>query len=45
MIVTVRGRAVTVMGFTVSGGKILTIDAIADPDRVRRFTPPVLTWE
>jgi RNA polymerase sigma-70 factor (ECF subfamily) len=45
VIVTVQGRAVTVMGFIVSGGKILTIDAIADPDRVRRFTPPVLTWE
>jgi RNA polymerase sigma factor (sigma-70 family) len=45
VIVTVRGRAVTVMGFTVSGGKILTIDAIVDPDRVRRFTPPVLTGE
>jgi RNA polymerase sigma-70 factor (ECF subfamily) len=45
VIVTMRGRAITVMGFTVSDGKILTIDAIADPDRVSRVAPPVLTGE
>lgn len=45
VIVTMRGRPITVMGFTVSAGKILTIDAIADPDRVGRLAPPVLTRE
>jgi hypothetical protein len=27
----------TVMGFTVAEGKIVEIDAIADPERVRRI--------
>ncbi len=31
------GRPVTVMAFTVSGGKIVAIDGIADPDRLRRL--------
>ncbi len=30
------------MGFTVVDGKILEIDAIADPERVRRIAAPVL---
>jgi hypothetical protein len=34
VVVTVRGRPLTVIGFAVSGGKIPAIDAIADPDRV-----------
>jgi RNA polymerase sigma factor (sigma-70 family) len=34
VVVTLRGRPVTVMGFTVTRGKIAAIDAIADPDRV-----------
>jgi hypothetical protein len=33
----------TVMGFTVAGGKIAEIDAIADPERVRRITAAVGT--
>jgi RNA polymerase sigma factor (sigma-70 family) len=37
VIVTRRGRPVTVMGFTVTDGKIAEIDAIADPVRVRRI--------
>jgi RNA polymerase sigma-70 factor (ECF subfamily) len=37
VIVTRRGRPVTVMGFTVADGKIAEIDAIADPERVRRI--------
>jgi RNA polymerase sigma factor (sigma-70 family) len=36
VIVTRRGRPITVMGFTVADGKIAEIDAIADPDRVAR---------
>jgi hypothetical protein len=31
------------MGFTVAEGKIVEIDAIADPERVRRITATVLT--
>jgi RNA polymerase sigma factor (sigma-70 family) len=36
-VITVRGRVVAVMGFTVVGGKIAEIDAIADPHRVGRI--------
>jgi hypothetical protein len=36
-VVTVRGRPIAVMGFTVTAGKIVAIDAIADPGRVRRI--------
>jgi RNA polymerase sigma-70 factor (ECF subfamily) len=35
------GRLLAVMGFTVSGGKILEIDILADPARLRRFDLPV----
>ena len=34
VVVTLRGRPVTVMGFTVTDGRIAAIDAIADSDRV-----------
>jgi RNA polymerase sigma-70 factor (ECF subfamily) len=37
VVVTVRGRPVAVMGFTVADGKIVEIDAIADADRVGRI--------
>jgi RNA polymerase sigma-70 factor (ECF subfamily) len=42
MVITVRGRPFAVMGFTVAGGKIVEIDAIADPERVRRIAAAVL---
>jgi RNA polymerase sigma factor (sigma-70 family) len=42
VIVTVRGRPITVIGFTVADGKIAEIDAIADPERVRTITAAVL---
>lgn len=42
VVITVRERPVAVMGFTVSGGKIVEIDAIADPERVQRIAPAVL---
>src|SRR5580692_1370117 len=45
MVLTRRGRPVTVMGFTVTGGKIAEIDSIADPERVRRITAAVRTGE
>jgi RNA polymerase sigma factor (sigma-70 family) len=41
VIVTIAGRAVTVMGFVVSEGKITEIDSIFDPARVRRITEPI----
>ena len=45
VVVTVAGRPITVMGFTVAEGKIVEIDAIADPARVRRIAAAVLTAE
>ncbi|MDR0360087.1 MAG: hypothetical protein LBJ87_11590 [bacterium] len=36
VVVTARGRPITVMGFTVAEGRIVGIDAIADPERVRK---------
>jgi RNA polymerase sigma-70 factor, ECF subfamily len=42
VVVTRRGRPFIVMGFTVTGGKIAGIDAIADPERVRRIAAAVL---
>jgi RNA polymerase sigma-70 factor (ECF subfamily) len=42
VVVVVRGRPFAVMGFTVVDGKIVAIDAIADPDRVRRVAAAVL---
>ena len=42
VVITVRGRPFAVMGFTVSADRIVEIDAIADPDRVRRIAAAVL---
>jgi RNA polymerase sigma-70 factor, ECF subfamily len=41
-VVTVGGRPFAVLGFTVAEGRILEIDAIADPERVRRIAAAVL---
>jgi RNA polymerase sigma-70 factor (ECF subfamily) len=41
VVVTTGGRPMTVIGFTVAAGKIVAIDAIADPDRVRRIAEAV----
>jgi RNA polymerase sigma-70 factor, ECF subfamily len=41
-VIVVGGRAFVVMGFIVAEGRILEIDAIADPVRVRKITAPVL---
>jgi hypothetical protein len=43
VVVTVAGRPFAVMGFTVAEGRIVEIDAIADPERVRRIAAPVLS--
>ena len=42
VMVTLRGRPFSVMGFTVADGRIVEIDAIADPERVARIVAPVL---
>jgi RNA polymerase sigma factor (sigma-70 family) len=42
VVVTVHGRPFAVLGFTVAGGKIVEIAAIADPERVRRIAAAVL---
>jgi RNA polymerase sigma-70 factor (ECF subfamily) len=42
VVITVNGRPFGVMGFTVTDGKIVEIDAIADPERVRRIAADVL---
>jgi RNA polymerase sigma factor (sigma-70 family) len=43
VVVTVGGRPFAVMGFTVHDDRIVEIDAIADPERVRRVAAAVLT--
>ena len=43
VVVTFAGQPVSVMGFTVAEGKVLEIDAIADPERVRRIAAAVLS--
>jgi ketosteroid isomerase-like protein len=45
VVVIVGGRPFSVMGFTVSEGKIVEIDAIADPERVQRIAAAVLGEE
>jgi hypothetical protein len=45
VVVLVRGRPFSVMAFTVAEGKIVEIDAIADPERVRRIAATVLGEE
>ena len=45
VVVTVAGRPFAVMGFTVAEGKIVEIDAITDPERVRRIAAAVLPDE
>jgi hypothetical protein len=42
-VVTLNGRPFSVMAFTVVNGKIVEIDGIRDPDRVRRLAASVPT--
>jgi RNA polymerase sigma factor (sigma-70 family) len=42
VVVAPRGRPFSVMGFTVSRGKIVQIDGLADPERLRRLDLAVL---
>jgi RNA polymerase sigma factor (sigma-70 family) len=41
VVVAPRGRPFSVMSFTVAGGKIVAINALADPTRLRRLEPAV----
>lgn len=45
VLVMVGGRPTTVMAFTVVGGKIVELDAIVDPARVRKIAADVLAGE
>jgi RNA polymerase sigma factor (sigma-70 family) len=45
VVITVRGRPFSVIGFTVVDGKIVEIDAIADPQRVARVAATVLAGD
>jgi hypothetical protein len=42
VVVAPRGRPFSVMGFTVAGGKIVEIDVLADPVRLRQLDLAVL---
>jgi RNA polymerase sigma factor (sigma-70 family) len=42
VVVTPRGRPFSVLGFTVAGGKIVAIDALADPARLAQLDLTVL---
>jgi len=44
-VVSINGRPFAVLGFTVSGGRIVEMDVIADPDRVGRIAEAVLGAE
>ena len=37
VVVTVDGRPISVMGFTVVGDKVVEIDALIDPERLGRL--------
>ena len=37
VVITLGGQPVSVMGFTVSGGKIVEINSIVDPERIRQL--------
>jgi RNA polymerase sigma-70 factor, ECF subfamily len=41
-VVTIEGRPVSVMGFTIKDGKILAIDALGDPERLSRLDLTIL---
>jgi RNA polymerase sigma-70 factor (ECF subfamily) len=43
VVVTVGGRPFSVLAFTISGGKIVEINAIGDPERVQRIASAVLS--
>jgi RNA polymerase sigma-70 factor (ECF subfamily) len=42
VVITLDGRPLALMGFTVAEGKIVEVDVITDPDRIARLAGPVL---
>jgi RNA polymerase sigma-70 factor (ECF subfamily) len=42
VVVVANGRPLSVMGFTVVGGKVVAVDVIADPERLNRLDLAVL---
>ena len=42
VVVTVQGKPYVVMGFTIAKGKVVEIDSIADPERIRRIAVAAL---
>jgi hypothetical protein len=42
VVVAPHGRPFSVMGFTVVGGRIVAIDALSDPERLRELDVSVL---
>ncbi|MGC1183811.1 MAG: RNA polymerase sigma factor SigJ [Candidatus Dormiibacterota bacterium] len=42
VVITVRGRPFAILGFAISGERIVEINAIADPDRVRQIAAALL---
>ncbi|MFD1937017.1 RNA polymerase sigma factor SigJ [Nonomuraea mangrovi] len=42
VVVAADGRPLSVMAFTVAGGKVVAIDVLADPERLRELDLPVL---
>ncbi len=45
VVITVKGRPFSVLAFAIVEGKIVEIDAIADPERVRWIAADVLASE
>jgi hypothetical protein len=43
VIATVNGQPITVVGFIIVDAQIDQIDAVADPARIPRITPSILT--
>jgi RNA polymerase sigma factor (sigma-70 family) len=43
MVATLNGRPVSVIGFTITDGKIAEIDAVADPTRLDKIAAAILT--
>ena len=42
VVISIKGRPFAIMGFTIADGKIVEVDAIADPERVGRLAAEVL---
>jgi RNA polymerase sigma factor (sigma-70 family) len=42
VVATLDGRPFSIMGFTIAGGRIVTVDILADPERIARLDLPTL---